>query len=173
MKKSNKIVAFTLVAILSLGTLSITNTVNAKTIKKSGKYYTELKTKGEKVKYDTFARKIKFNKRKFTVTGKLIFGSKKVLKKAKRTFVISKKCKFYKGTYIVDKGKFNIKKTSKKKLFKKASKLTKGIVADCGQTLYWKVKNGKVIKLIYAQDEYTDPVDFNTKQYTDENGEPL
>lgn len=133
--------------------IAITN-VEAKVFTKTGGYYTGLCTKDNKSdKYDSYAKKLKFKKSKFTLYGTMHYTkpgdvySSKIYKKAKRTYKLASNCKFYRGYF--KNGKYKKKKISYKKLRKLSLPLTKG--TEFGRTLMWDIKNGKVVELEYRE----------------------
>lgn len=123
--------------------------VNAKTVKKSGYYYTVLRGKKSKG-YNIYIKKIEIKGNKIITYGTFEYGKSeptgKTIKSRKRTFVLSKKCKYMEG-WGIPGGK---KKISKKE----AMRLLKFYYQpgdDSATCCIFKVKNGKVVKFMMGQ----------------------
>ena len=156
MRHCKKIIPLLMAAILLAAGFAPAK-AEAKTIKKAGGYYTGLCTQDDpEDQFDSYAKKLVFNKKSFTVYGTTHYTkpgdvySSKIFKKGKRTYKLSNTCKFYKEIYsFTDNGDVKVKKkkVTKAKIKKLALPLKKG--ASMSKMLVWEIKNGKVTKLTY------------------------
>lgn len=121
----------------------------AETVKKSGNYYTIVQV-NEPSYGGAYIKKVKVKGNKITTYGSFFTGKEaldgrgKKMKIKKRTFKLSKKCKFIDG-YNVPGGE---KKISKKNALKK---LKEKIYVDSPTCCVFKVKKGKVVKIMFGQ----------------------
>lgn len=134
-----------MVAIILVSTIIVQKpiTTEAKVQKKTGVYQTALSTKKNKtVKDYSYAKKLVFKGKTFTVYGSMHYtkprGVRKLYKSKKRKYIISNQCKFR------NKGKeVNYKQFKKLVLpLKKGGYTTKYMV--------WVIEGGKVTEIIYA-----------------------
>lgn len=152
MQKIKRSLSLMLVLTVLFTTMVVTGsiTTEAKVFKKEGEYSTSLCTKKDKNdKYSSYAKKLVFKGKKFTLYGSMHYTkpgdvySSKIYKPAKRTYIISKKCKFYKKT--LKNGKWRVKKLTYKKIKKHVLPLEKGSFST--EQLAWVIKDGKVTEL--------------------------
>ena len=140
-----------MVAIILVSTIIVQKpiTTEAKVQKKTGVYQTALSTKKNKtVKDYSYAKKLVFKGKTFTVYGSMHYtkprGVRKIYKSKKRKYIISNQCKFFKGNMTSDKSEeVNYKQFKKLVLpLKKGGYTTKNMI--------WLIEGGKVTKIIYA-----------------------
>lgn len=145
MQKIKRSLSMMLVLTVLFTTMVVTGsiTTEAKVQKKTGVYQTALSTKKNKtVKDYSYAKKLVFKGKTFTVYGSMHYtkprGVRKLYKSKKRKYIISNQCKFR------NKGKeVNYKQFKKLVLpLKKGGYTTKYMV--------WVIEGGKVTEIIYA-----------------------
>jgi len=151
MQKIKRSLSVMLVLTVLFTTMVVTGsiTTEAKVQKKTGVYSTALSTKKNKtVKDYSYAKKLVFKGKTFTVYGSMHYtkprGVRKIYKSKKRKYIISNKCEFFKVNMTSDKSEeVNYKQFKKLVLpLKKGGYTTKNMT--------WLIEGGKVTKIIYA-----------------------
>ena len=146
-----RILSFILSMVLVISVFMVSESdVNAKTVKKSGYYYTVLQGKKSKYGDNIYIKKFKIKGNKIITYGNFEYGKSeptgKIIKFRKRTFVLSKKCKYMDG-WGVPYGKKKISKKEAMRLLKVYYQPGDMSATCC----IFKVKKGKVVKFMMGQ----------------------
>lgn len=149
MHKTKLKMMLVIVLMLSL-TLMPDTAASAKTVRKSGYYYTiDQKTYTSMYGESLYIGNVKVSGNRITTYGNFSYGKKewggKKIKTQKRTFIISPKCSYW-NDWGVPSGMSRMKKANLLRSVKDCSKME-----DTGQCFIMKVKNGKVVKMMIGQ----------------------